>query len=72
MFIAGLEFSKELVPFLKEGKVDMMSYYSVFDAGFLAMESAYKYLNGEQLPPFIELDVTIVTKNNVNQIKPEF
>ena len=71
VFVTGLEFSKELIPFIKSGKVDMTSNYSIFEAGYKAMEAAAKHLKGEKIPEFIELDVAIVSKDNVDQIEPE-
>jgi ribose transport system substrate-binding protein len=71
VYVTGLEFSKELVPAIKEGKVDMTSNYSIFDTGYLAVETAAKYLRGEKVPEFVEVDVYIVSKDNVDDIKPE-
>jgi ribose transport system substrate-binding protein len=71
VFITGLEFSKELVPLIQSGKIDMTSNYSVEDTGFMAMEAAAKYLKGEKIPAFIEPKVIIVSKENVDKVKPE-
>jgi ribose transport system substrate-binding protein len=71
VYVTGLEFSKELVPAIKEGKVDMTSNYSIFDTGYLAVETAAKYLRGEKVPEFVEVDVYIVSKDNVDDIEPE-
>ena len=71
VYVTGLEFSKELVPAIKEGKVDMTSNYSIFDTGYMAVETAAKYLRGEQVPEFVEVEVYIVSKDNVDDIEPE-
>lgn len=71
VYITGLEFSKELVPYIKDGKVDMTSNYSIFEAGYKAVEAAAKHLKGESIPEFIELEVYIISKDNVDQIEPE-
>ncbi len=72
VFITSLEFSRELVPFIKQGKVDMTSSYSVEGVGFEVVEAASKLLKGEKIPVFIEADVTIVSKDNVDKVKPMF
>jgi ribose transport system substrate-binding protein len=71
VYVTGLEFSKELVPAIKEGKVDMTSNYSIFDTGYLAVETAAKYLKGEKVPAFVEIDVYTISKDNVDDIVPE-
>jgi ribose transport system substrate-binding protein len=71
VYITGLEFSKELVPFIKDGTVDMTSNYSVEDTGFKAVEAAAKYLKGEKISAFIEVIPVIVSKDNVDTIVPE-
>jgi ABC-type sugar transport system substrate-binding protein len=67
----GIEFTKESIPFIKEGKIDMLSNYSIENTGYTAMETATKYLNGEQVPEFVEIKHKIVTKDNVDEITPE-
>jgi len=71
VYVTGLEFSKELVPAIKEGKVDMTSNYSIFDTGYIAVETAANYLKGEKVPEFVEIDVYTVSKDNVDDIEPE-
>jgi ribose transport system substrate-binding protein len=71
VFVTGLEFGKELVPLIKSGKIDMTSNYSVEETGFMAMEAAAKYLKGEKIPTFIEPKVIIISKDNVDSVKPE-
>jgi ribose transport system substrate-binding protein len=72
VYITGLEFTKELVPFIKEGKVDMTTNYSIAGVGYKAVEAAVKYLNGEEIPSYIPIEPMIVDKNNVDEIEPEF
>jgi len=72
VYIVGLEFNKDLVNDIKEGAVDKVTYYSVEDTGYTIIESAAKYLNGQTLAKFIEIDVQTVDKGNVDSIVPEF
>ena len=44
VYITGVEFSKELVPMIKDGKVDMTTNYSIYDTGYKTVEAAAKYL----------------------------
>ena len=69
--VIGLEFTKEVVAFMKEGKIDMTSNYSISGLGYKIVESAAKFLQGETLPTFIEADLVIVDKDNVDDIEPE-
>ncbi len=71
VYVTGLEFSKELVPYIKDGKVDMTTNYSIADVGYKAVEAAYKHLQGQKLPAMISVDPYIVDKANVDSIVPE-
>ncbi len=72
VYVTGLEFSKELVPFIKEGKVDMTTNYSIVDTGYKAVEAAAKYLKGEKIPAYIPIVPYIVDQKNIDTIVPEF
>ncbi len=69
--ITGYEFSKELVPFIKDGTVDMTANYSIEDTGYKAVQAAAKRLKGEKIPAFIEIVPSIVSKANVDSVIPE-
>jgi ribose transport system substrate-binding protein len=71
VYITGYEFSKELVPFIKDGTVDMTANYSIEDTGFKAVEAAARHLKGEKIPSFIEVVPYIVDKSNVESTVPE-
>lgn len=71
VYITGLEFTKELVPIIKAGKVDMTTDYSISGVGYKAVEAAAKYLKGEEIPSYIPIEPVIVDKNNVDEIVPE-
>jgi ABC-type sugar transport system substrate-binding protein len=71
VYIVGLEFSKETIPFIKEGKLDMTTNYGIADTGFKAVEAAAKYLKGEKIPRTIEVKPYLVSKDNVDSIVPE-
>lgn len=71
VFVTGVEFTSEAVPFIEDGSVDMLSFYSVKDLGYITIENAVKYLKGEQIPSFIEVFHDIVTLDNLEQYPPE-
>ncbi len=71
VYITGLEYAKELVPYIKEGKVTASTYFSVVEEGYKAAEVTAKYLRGEQVPQFVEIKHIIVTKDNVDEFEPE-
>lgn len=71
VYVTGLEYAKELVPYIKEGKVTASTYFSVVEEGYKAAETTAKYLNGEKVPQFVEIKHIIVTKDNVDKFVPE-
>ena len=71
VYITGLEFTKEVVPAIKEGKIDMTTDYSISGVGYKAVEAAVKHLKGEEIPSYIPIEPVIVDKNNVDEITPE-
>jgi ribose transport system substrate-binding protein len=71
VYIVGLEFSKETIEFIKEGRLDLTTNYGIADTGFKAVEAAAKYLNGEEIPRTIEITPYLVSKYNVDSIVPE-
>lgn len=70
--IVGLEFNKELVTYIKEGKVDAVTFYSVEDLGYTVVENTANFLNGQTIPKFVEIETIVVDINNVDDIEPEF
>lgn len=71
VYVTGLEYAKELVPYIEEGKVTASTYFSVVEEGYKAAETTAKYLNGEKVPLFVEIKHIIVTKDNVDKFIPE-
>ena len=71
VYVTGLEYAKELVPYIKEGKVTGSTYFSVVEEGYKAAETTAKHLNGETVPSFVEIKHIIVTKDNVEKFVPE-
>ena len=71
VYVTGLEYAKELVPYIEEGKVTASTYFSVVEEGYKAAETTAKYLKGEKVPPFVEIKHIIVTKDNVDKFIPE-
>lgn len=66
VFVTGLEFSKEITPYIADGRVDMTTNYSIEKMGYMAVEAAVKTLKGEKLPRTIEVQAVIVDKKNVS------
>jgi len=71
VYVTGLEFAKELVPYIKEGKVHATTYFSVVEEGYKAVETTAKYLKGEEVPQFVKTEQVIVTKDNIDEFEPE-
>lgn len=71
VFITGLEFSKELIPYIREGKVDMTSNASIADMGYVTVKTAASVLKGESVEKVISITPEIVSADNVDSIVPE-
>ena len=71
VYVTGLEYAEELVPYIIEGKVAASTYFSIVEEGYLAAETTAKYLKGEKVPLFVEIKHIIVTKDNVDKFVPE-
>ncbi len=71
VFVTGLEYSRETVPYIQSGKIDMTTDASISGMGYKAIETAAKHLRGETVPPLIEIMPVIVDKNNVDSVEPE-
>ncbi len=72
VYIVGLEFNTDLVSFIQEGSVDKVTYYSVEELGYTVIENASRYLDGETLPTFVEIEPIVVDISNVMDVEPEF
>jgi ribose transport system substrate-binding protein len=71
VYVLGLEYAKELIPYLESGEVYATTYYSVVDEGYMAVETAYKYLTGQPVPKFVGNEQVVVTKENMHEFEPE-
>ncbi len=71
VFVTGLEYSRETVPYIKAGTIDMTTDASISGMGYKVIETAAKHLKGEQVPSLIEITPVIVDKANVDSVTPE-
>lgn len=71
VFVTGLEYSRETVPYIKSGQIDMTTDASISGIGYTVVETAAKHLGGEKVPALIEITPVIVDKTNVDSITPE-
>ncbi|MFO7882057.1 MAG: sugar ABC transporter substrate-binding protein [Kosmotogaceae bacterium] len=71
VYVLGLEYAAELVPYIESGDVYATTYYSVVDEGYMSVKTAYEYLTGKDVPKFVENEQVVVTKENVHEFEPE-
>jgi len=71
VYIAGIEFSKELKELIAAGEVDATTNPSISGMGYEAVETMAKFLNGESVPKSISIVPPIVTVDNVASHNPE-
>lgn len=69
--VVSLEYTKEIIPYVKAGEIDITTYFSIVEEGYKAAEAAAKYLKGEKVPEFVEIVPVWVTTDNVDQFEPE-
>jgi len=69
--VTGLEYAKELIPYIQDGRVTASTYFSVIEEGYKAVEITAKFLKGEEVPQLVEIKHIIVTKDNVDEFEPE-
>ncbi|MEW5815797.1 MAG: sugar ABC transporter substrate-binding protein, partial [Spirochaetota bacterium] len=70
-YVVSLEYTKELIPYIKAGEVDITTYFSIVEEGYKAAEAAGKYLKGEKIQEFVEILPVWVTAENVDQFEAE-
>jgi len=71
VYVTGLEYAKELVPYIEDGRVTASTYFSVVEEGYKAVEVTANHLKGEEVPQFVEIKHIIVTQDNVDEFEPE-
>lgn len=64
--IGGIDGNKDALNSIKDGKLDVTVYKNFWLQAYTAVEAAAKFLNGEALPELIPVDLTAVTKDNVD------
>jgi len=69
--VVGLEYSKELIPYLKSGEVAKSTYFSIKEEGYKAVETAGLFLNKRQIPKFVEIVPTTVSAKNTDSYEAE-
>ncbi|MCK7479934.1 MAG: hypothetical protein M0C28_23560 [Candidatus Moduliflexus flocculans] len=63
VYVTGLEFAKELIPYIRDGKVSLTAnYHHIRRPGTKAVEAAFKHLKGQTLPAMMAVDLVIVGK----------
>ena len=70
ILVTGLEYSREIMPLIKNATINMTSDASVVDMGYRVIETASRVLHGEKVPAVIEILPIIVDSSNVNMIEP--
>ena len=69
--VIGLEFSKELIPYIEKGEVNRSTYFSIIEEGFKAVETAALFLKNREIPKFVEIVPIEVRMDNVREFQPE-
>ncbi len=71
VYVIGLEYARELVPYIKNAQVHATTYYSIVEEGYKTGETAAKFLRGEPIPDFVGIEQLVVTIDNVDDFEPE-
>jgi ribose transport system substrate-binding protein len=70
--VVGIDGTKAGLEAIKEGKMYGTTWISPVKQGRLGVEYAVKYLQGETIPVFVQVNQIRVTKENVEEIVPDF
>lgn len=69
--IGGIDGNVDALNSIKEGRLDVTVYKNFWLQAYTAVEAAAKFLDGQELPDLIPVDLGIVTAENVDQyLKP--
>lgn len=70
--VIGLGGSIDGLQAVKDGLIDGTTYMSAVEEGHIAIETAVKFLNGEQVDPVTEIEQVKVDKDNADTFKGEW
>jgi ribose transport system substrate-binding protein len=70
--VVGIDGTKAGLEAIKEGKMYGTTWISPVEQGKLGVEYAVKYLQGETILDFVQVNQIRVTKENVDKIVPDF
>lgn len=65
--VGGIDGNKDALAAIKEGTMEVTVYKNFWLQAYTAVEAAAKYLNGEKLEELIPVDLSAVTKTNVDE-----
>ena len=72
VYIVGLDWSKEWLPYLMDGKIHSGTAFGIAKEGYLGVETAAKYLRGEDVPKVMINPEIIIHKDNIEEFgEPE-
>lgn len=72
IMVVGVDGTKAGLEAIKQGKMYGTTWISPVKQGKLGVEYAVKYLQGETIPDYIPVNQIKVTKENVDEIVPDF
>lgn len=70
--IVGVGGSIQGLEAMREGLIDGTTFLSAYDEGYLCVETAAKYFNGEKYDTYVEMQQVEVTKENIDKFKGEW
>ena len=65
--IGGIDGNQDALAAIKEGRLDVTVYKNFWLQAYTATEAAARFLNGEKLEELIPIDLSVVTKDNVDE-----
>jgi len=67
VYVGGIDGNQDALKAIKEGTMDCTVYKNFFLQAYTATEAAAEYLGGAELPEVIQVDLEIVTQDNVDK-----
>lgn len=65
IILAGIDCSVEQVEYIENGILDVAVLQNPYQMGYLSVENAVRYLNGDEIPERITTGIYVINKNNV-------
>ena len=72
IYVLAIDGSVEAMQSVKDGLIDSTTWMSAKEEGYMAIEAANRYFNGESVPSVTQLAQILITKDNCDEYEAEY